>query len=133
MGPQFQQASLRVDNPDHPATRHLEPEWEFTDEWYSFLSNPRARGANVLVTLDESTYSPRMKMLGRDDDLSMGPDHPIVWSHCLGEGRAFFSALGHRAEAYSDPRYARLIEGALVWAAGLEGDCAHPLAPAEAG
>ncbi|MCE2391253.1 MAG: ThuA domain-containing protein [Proteobacteria bacterium] len=131
MGPQFQRATLRVENPDHPATRHLEPEWEFTDEWYSFLSNPRARGANVLVTLDESTYSPRMKMLGRDDDLSMGPDHPIVWSHCLGEGRAFFSALGHRAEAYSDPRYARMIEGALVWAAGLEGDCSYPLAPAE--
>ena len=28
------------------------------DEWYSFKTNPRANGAHVLATLDESTYSP---------------------------------------------------------------------------
>ena len=34
----------------------LPQEWRMTDEWYSFRTNPRAAGAKVLLTLDESTY-----------------------------------------------------------------------------
>ena len=40
-----------------------------------------------------------------------------------GRGRAFYSALGHGAETYARPEHARMLEGAIAWAAGLEGDC----------
>jgi hypothetical protein len=117
MNPQFQVATLHIEDREHAATRHLGETWAREDEWYSFTSNPRGR-VRVLATLDESTYRP--ESFGQD--LRMG-DHPIIWSHCIERGRAFFSALGHKGEYYAEPLHARLFEGALAWAAGLEGPC----------
>ena len=49
----------------------------------------------VLARLDEASYRPRELFR----DLAMG-DHPIVWSHCLGQGRVFYQALGHHESIY---------------------------------
>ena len=59
-------------------------------------------------------------------DIAMGKDHPIVWSHCVGAGRALYSAMGHLPEAYSEPHYQRLLAGAIKWAAKQEGDGCEP-------
>ncbi|MEE3329766.1 MAG: ThuA domain-containing protein [Myxococcota bacterium] len=124
MAPQFQEATVVVEDLDHPATRGLPATWQHTEEWYSFEASPRPRGARILMSVDESTYDPTMWM----KDLSMG-DHPVVWSHCPGAGRAFFSALGHQAVAYEKPEHLSMLEGAIAWAAGLHpGECAHKLA-----
>ncbi len=130
MGPQFQEASVVVEDRTHPATRHLGETWVRTDEWYSFSESPRDRGARVLLRLDEASYSPLMKIGFIERDLRMGDDHPVAWSHCVGEGRVFYSALGHQAEAYAEPAHRTLLEQAVAWGMGLEGgDCAHRLAP----
>lgn len=122
LNPQFQRARLVVEDRNHPATRSLDATWVRTDEWYSFEHSPRAKGYRILVSIDEATYSPRQKIpLLVDKDLSMGQDHPMVWTHCVGNGRAFYSALGHRAEDYSEPKHLEMIAGAIAWAAGLEG------------
>ena len=113
MGPQFQEARVVVDDPVSPIVRDLAPGWTMTDEWYSFRPNPRARGAHVLLTLDEASYSPR----SGTKDLHMG-DHPIAWTRCVGNGRSFFSAIGHRPEGYSEPHYVQVLEGGIAWAAG---------------
>jgi type 1 glutamine amidotransferase len=68
----------------------------------------------VIASLDESTYSP--KGMG-NQDLRMG-DHPIAWTKCIGNGRAFYSAIGHRPETYSEPHHLTLLEHAITWAAG---------------
>lgn len=119
MNPQFQEATIVVEDQEHPATRHLPRTWVRTDEWYSFEESPRGEGVRILATLDESSYSPRFKMLLMDRDLSMGDDHPILWSQCIGKGRAFYSALGHQGSAYGEPEYAGLLEEATTWAMGL--------------
>lgn len=122
LSPQIQPARLNVENRTHPATRHLDAQWQREDEWYSFASSPRAKGYTVLVSIDEVSYSPRERIpLMLDRDLSMGGDHPMVWTHCVGQGRAFYSALGHRAKDYSEPRHVAMIAGAIAWAAGMEG------------
>jgi len=124
MSPQFQEATVVVEDVDHPATRGLPATWQHTEEWYSFEASPRLRGARILMSVDESTYDPTMWM----KDLSMG-DHPVVWSHCPGAGRALFSALGHQAVAYEQPEHLSMLEGAIAWAAGLHpGECTHRLA-----
>jgi hypothetical protein len=115
--PQFQTARLKVEDRSQPATRSLPQSWSRTDEWYSFAASPR-REVRVLVSLDEGSYRP----LGYNGkDIRMG-DHPIVWQHCVGRGRAFFSAMGHRPEAYAEPAYRGLLKGALEWAAGKGGE-----------
>lgn len=114
MEPQFQRATIRVENRSHPATRHLRPTWPWTEEYYSFAKSPRGPSTNVLATVDEKTYDP-------SQPLRMGSDHPLIWWRCAGKARIFYSALGHQAESYSDPSHLKLIEGAIAWAARREG------------
>lgn len=131
MDPQFQSATLLVEDTTHPATASLPDRFEHTEEWYSFASNPRARGARVLIAVDESTYTRSLGWLSpfMSNRLTMG-DHPIVWSHCPGEGRALFSALGHQAASYDMPEHRLLLEEAVAWGAGLHGRaCDDTLGP----
>lgn len=117
--PQFQEATVHVEDNTHPSTRHLPENWVRTDEWYSFAESVRREGYHVLASLDESTYTPGQ--LG-PRVLAMGDDHPIMWWHCEQSGRAFYSALGHRAETYADLSYRQTLEGAVAWAARVEGE-----------
>ncbi|MBU6268656.1 MAG: ThuA domain-containing protein [Sphingomonadales bacterium] len=119
MSPQFQEARIAVDKA-HPLAGTLPAEWRMTDEWYSFTTNPRKVGAKVLLTLDESTYSPVGPM---GVDLRMG-DHPLAWTNCVGGGRMFYSAIGHRTETYSQPQNVAMLEGAIRWAATDRKACA---------
>jgi type 1 glutamine amidotransferase len=126
MKPQFQNAAVRFENKDHPATRDMPAAITRKDEWYSFDRSVRAKGYTVLATLDEKTYSPKARF---GADIAMG-DHPIIWSHCVGAGRALYSAMGHLPEAYSEPHYQILLGGAIKWAAKQEGDGCEPPEPA---
>lgn len=119
---QFQDARLVVTNPQHPVAAGLPSEWNMKDEWYSFRESPRKTGADVVVTIDESTYKPIG--LG-NQDLRMGSDHPIAWSKCVGRGRAFYSALGHRAESYMQPQVVQMLGSAVSWAADRKAVCAQ--------
>jgi type 1 glutamine amidotransferase len=123
IGAQFTEHSSRqlgtvhIEDRTSPITQGLPADWVRTvpDEWYSFRENPRTHGVHVLATADESTYSP-----GRT---AMGADHPLVWTHCVGQGRVFYSAIGHPAAAYTDePLHLRLLENAIAWALGETGD-----------
>lgn len=114
--PRSPTATIRIERHDDPATKGLPDQWTRSDEWYSFKTSPRSNGATVLATLDETTYRPRMGW----KDIRMGSDHPVVWKHSVGNGRAFYSAIGHSAHAYAEPHYRNVLEGAIAWAAGLE-------------
>jgi uncharacterized protein len=123
--PQLRQAAVHIEDTTNPATRELGDTWIHTDEWYSFANDPRDNGMHVLATVDENTYSPAMSLLFIQKNLRMG-DHPIVWLHCIGTGRAFYSALGHAASTYSEPKHVKLLAGGIAWAAGLEStSCEH--------
>ncbi|MBV1687921.1 ThuA domain-containing protein [Novosphingobium sp. G106] len=123
LNPHIQQARLLIEDPHHPATKDLGPSWTRSDEWYSFRSSPRSKGYHILVTIDEASYRPVEGFIPflKPKDISMGKDHPLVWSHCVGRGRAIYSALGHTAESYAEPKHQQLIGGAISWAAGFEG------------
>lgn len=116
MAPQFQEARVVVEDRAHPATHGLPGEWRMTEEWYSFDRSvrplPRTR---VLASLDETTYKPG-EGFGRK--MAMG-DHPIAWTRCLGKGRSFYTAIGHRPENYSQPESLQLLDQGILWAMGL--------------
>ncbi len=114
MDPQYQDARIVVADNGSGIGRGLPSSWTLNEEWYSFRSSPRLTGANVIATLDESSYSP----VGRGgQDLRMG-DHPIAWSRCISNGRSFYSAIGHRPEIYAEANHLKLLEQGIVWAAG---------------
>lgn len=119
MDPQFPKADLVIEDATHPATTGLSERRTRPEEWYAFDASPRAKGYTILAGVDEKTYEP-VGMFGQD--VSMGEDHPLVWWHCQGNGRALYSALGHQASAYAEPEYRQLLLGATKWALRLEGD-----------
>jgi type 1 glutamine amidotransferase/glucose/arabinose dehydrogenase len=110
--PATQQATLRNEDRTHPATQHLAATWTRTDEWYNFRTNPRPR-VRVLQNLDEGSYGGG----------NMG-DHPITWCHVQGQGRSFYTGLGHTTETYAEPAFRTLLLGAIRYATGAApGNC----------
>jgi len=110
MAPQFQTATVTLSDRGRSLAPNLPASWSMKDEWYSFVANPRASGAQVVATLDESTYEPTAT-------LAMGADHPIAWTRQPRKGRAFYTAIGHLPETYEDPRVLELLRSGIRWAA----------------
>jgi hypothetical protein len=42
-------------------------------------------------------------------------DFPLAWIRRYGDGRVFYSALGHFDETWRDRRFQQMLEGALLW------------------
>jgi type 1 glutamine amidotransferase len=114
MGPQFQRATVILENQQHPVLAGLPDIWQHEEEWYSWEQSPRSLGFTILATVDEDSYTPVQKMFRSEVDLRMG-DHPVVWSNQVGRGRTVYSAMGHRAEAFDNPQHQLLLENALKW------------------
>ena len=114
LDPQFQKATMRIEDHSHPSTADLPDSIDRVDEWYSFEKSPRGTpGLTVLATVDERSYKPGKFFF---KNIAMGADHPVAWWRCVGTGRVFYSAGGHTAETFSDPTYRRFLEGAVKWA-----------------
>jgi type 1 glutamine amidotransferase len=107
------QGTINVVDPTHSSTSMLPARWTRTDEWYNFASNPRPR-VHVLMTMDETTYRGG----------TMGADHPIAWYHAYDGGRAWFTALGHTTESYSEPLFLAHLGGGIAYALGVSGGMA---------
>jgi type 1 glutamine amidotransferase len=45
----------------------------------------------------------------------MDGDHPIAWCHEYDGGRAFYTALGHTSESFSEPLFIGHLAGAVGW------------------
>ncbi len=105
-----QAADVVVVDPNHPATAHLPARFSHNDEWYNYRTNPATNPSiNVLMTLDESTYSGG----------TMGAVHPIAWSQSPAVGgRAFYTGLGHTIDTYAQPFFQQHVLGGILFAAG---------------
>ncbi|MBO4207873.1 ThuA domain-containing protein [Micromonospora echinofusca] len=111
--PAIQPATVRVEDRAHPATAHLSPTWNRTDEWYNYQTNARST-ARVLATLDESSYSGG----------GMGADHPHAWCKTYAGGRAFYTGGGHTQASYAEPAFRAHLLGGIRYAAGrAKADC----------
>ena len=107
-GPNVREGVLTVMDADHPATAGLPASWTRTDEWYDFKSfNLNVR---VLLTIDERSYRDEVKQ----------SFHPMAWSHEFDGGRAFYTALGHTAESYTEPLFLDHLWGGIRYAVGLD-------------
>ncbi|MFE7129800.1 ThuA domain-containing protein [Streptomyces sp. NPDC057638] len=112
--PRIQNATVRVEDTTHPATRHLGAEWVRDDEWYNYRANPRGT-ARILATLDETSY----------EGGTMKGDHPIAWCQNYQGGRSFYTGGGHTRESYADPAFRQHLLGGLRYATGqVAADCA---------
>ena len=97
-----QSAVVNIEDAHHPSTFGLPNQWQRTDEWYNFTGTPRG-SANILATVDESTYHGG----------GMGSDHPIAWCRPVGQGRMWYTAMGHTESSYREPFFLQHILGGI--------------------
>ncbi|MGJ8561362.1 MAG: ThuA domain-containing protein [Litorimonas sp.] len=126
----FQDARLVGLQSDHAVLSGLPQSWMMRDEWYSYDDVPQSFGFTPLVGIDESSYNPIKHVKSVETSLSMGPnpiDHPLIWSACVGKGRALYSAIGHTQYVYDNKPYKALLANAVDWTMKLkvEVDCAE--------
>ena len=112
-----------------PACRHLPAHWTVFDEIYQLKNFDRTK-VHGLLTLDKH---PNEKTPG---------DYPIAWCKDFGQGRVFYTSLGHREDIWdaqwkdgkgerkNSPAvaeaYQKHILGGIKWALGLEKGDAKP-------
>ena len=118
LNPQFQKATMKIENTDSIVMDGLTPLWDREEEWYIFHDNPRKKGSNILYTVDETNINPsgNLRFLASDKDWGMGADHPIVWFHEVEAGRALYSALGHQGSAFEELNHLRMLQNGINWA-----------------
>ncbi len=104
--PNVQEGVLKVKDNSHGATKHLPADWKRTDEYYSYKKLNKE--VAVLMTIDENSYNG-----GKNGD-----DHPMAWYHEYDGGRAFYTALGHTKESYSEEAFLKHILGGIQYAIG---------------
>ena len=102
------EVDIVVDDATHPATAGLPPRFRIRDEIYRFRSNNRP-SVGMLLSLDRVPED-GLPGAGEPGDL------PIAWRKTYGNGRVFYTALGHREDVWQDPRFRQHLRGALQWA-----------------
>lgn len=105
--PPVQHGEIVVNSYSHPATVVLPPRWSIEDEWYNFRQLPQ--GVTVLAELDTESI-----------EGSEHPGyHPATWYHSVGEGRAFYTVMGHSESTWNHSHFINQLLGAIRYVTGV--------------
>jgi type 1 glutamine amidotransferase len=109
------QVTIKCFNQDrrHPANRGFGAFYEVHDEIYLFKNFHRDQ-VHGLLSLDQ-----------HPNDLTPG-DYPISWCKMAGQGRVFYTELGHREDVWTSAPYQSHILGGIRWALGLARGSGEP-------
>lgn len=116
--PHFHIIRVETLEAEHPIMAGVEEVWRHDDEWYFFDSHPVDYGLLPLAGIHETDFNPEGDDIRNLQNWAMGDtpaDHPVIWVGCPGEGRSFYSALGHSDLAYDSDTYRQILNNAFDW------------------
>ena len=87
--------TVNIENPNHPITNGVS-DFEVEDEIYI------------------SAYEPTLQILASAQWL--GRAHPMAWVKNFGQGRVFYTTLGHTADTFMRPTMQQLVTQGVRWA-----------------
>jgi type 1 glutamine amidotransferase len=119
--PWHQKIRLHVEDPHHAAAKGFQDGAEITDEMYQFRGPYTRERLHIILSIDDRSID--VKKGKRQDQ-----DYAVSWCRDYGQGRVFYTSLGHRREVWRDPRFQEHLIGGLRWAVGLEKGDATPSA-----
>lgn len=109
----YEKLAVRLDEPAHPLNAAFGGcGFEIIDEGYMFKGPYDRRKLRVLYSLDLAHMDANKPNLRADHDFGLG------WVKRYGQGRVFFSALGHNNEEYWNPQLVRHWLDGLQFALG---------------
>lgn len=117
--------TIKVEDTTHPATRMLGANWFIQDEIYQFKPPYDRSKLHILLSLDTNATDMSLKGIKRTDG-----DFAIAWSKLHGDGRVFYTALGHRKDVWENEAYQQHLLGGIRWALKLSGGKPAPESPA---
>ncbi len=117
--------TLKVEDTAHPLNAAFrEPAFEISDEVFQFRAPYSRERVRVLLSIDvtKTDVGPNRRILPqRRQDL----DFPISWVRREGEGRVFYTALGHNPHIFwNPPVLAHLLAGIQFAMGDLKADTA---------
>jgi type 1 glutamine amidotransferase len=95
-----------VEDTEHPATKHLGKTYAVTDEIY-FMKNFSRDKVHMLMSLDKQPGSGQPGYF------------PIAWTRQYGQGRVFYTALGHEDAVWASEPFQKHLLGGIEWALGI--------------
>jgi type 1 glutamine amidotransferase len=105
-GPQ-QKSTMRVTSPAFPGMQDLGRSFDMHEEWYALKNF----ADDLHVILVQETE-------GMQGDCYQRPPFPATWARRQGNGRVFFSSIGHREDIWAGPPFQQILLGALAWTLG---------------
>jgi uncharacterized protein len=117
-------AKIIVERPNFPAMKAFTTGMSLRDEHYQMKMAPYSRAnVDVLARLDPASVNLTAPMVHRTD-----ADFPVAWIKNYGQGRVFYTGLGHTDTSWDDPRIRSMTLEAIKWAInGRETPKPHPI------
>ena len=111
--------TIHVEEPDHALLQPVfggKSDFRIKDEIYQFKDEPYSREKlRILLSLDvERSDPPNKKVPLRRAD----GDYAVAWVQGVGQGRVFYSSLGHNHEIYSNPLMLKHYLAGIQFACG---------------
>jgi type 1 glutamine amidotransferase len=104
-----------VQDTKHPATKDLGESFCLEQEEIYLMKNYDPTKVRELLVLDK--HPNKKKEAGR---------FPVAWCKEFGQGKVFYTSLGHNEAVWENKRYQKHILGGIKWALGLEKGEATP-------
>ena len=105
--PWVQKVRLDLEDPANPIVAGQGSGLEIEEEIYQFRNFSRDR-VRVLMSLDTSTANMSASGINRTDG-----DFASAWVQPYGQGRVFYTALGHFEATWRDPRFQQLLRSGM--------------------
>ena len=105
--------TIKNEEPEHPIAKPWgAAPFELTEEIYQFRAPYERSKVRVLLSLDTAKTSLARPGVKRTDG-----DFPLAWVRRYGDGRVFYTALGHNEAVWRDERFREHLLAGLQYAA----------------
>jgi type 1 glutamine amidotransferase len=102
-----QEATLQLTSPAFPGLEGMDASLTLFEEWYAFKKV--SREMHVIQALETGPMA---------GNLYDRPPMPATWARMCGEGRVFYTSLGHREEVWLHARFQQIAFAGLAWSLG---------------
>lgn len=103
--------TISVHDTDFPAMKAFGEEFQIKDEIYQY-QNWQPEKVHVLMSLNMAKC-----------DIKKPYHVPVAWAKEYGQGRVYYTNLGHNEGTWTNPTFLKSTEQGILWAAGLiDGD-----------
>src|SRR5205814_672429 len=100
-----QVAKQRVVDPKFPGLASRGERFELMEEWYSLTDFSKDLHVLLAQESEGMTGIPYQR-----------PAYPSTWARMHGNGRVFYTSMGHREDVWTNPLFQEILLGGLMWA-----------------